>query len=402
MVDIVNPGPGVLYVLANDGSTVLTELAADEKISMVSELPAGGLAAAVAAWVGGQAGSDKIVGGSVSFVSDDYLNWHRTYIDASPKNRIRQHCNVTSFRFKPHASPSGSWRAQIWRFDGTSYNLVGQSQAFTPSGTGIQTVILSAPIACLPGDYPAMYVPGGSIECSVDSDAHCVYANENPSTITSPTTYPNARLDITAYAQAPFLITMGHSMMCAHGNIDFYPFRDGGTLGDEAAQPASYLRAEVPDLTFQNFAKGSSTWADAASVIGQVAAIAPKAVVFMHGLNDVFFGRTLAQTLVDMDTCKAALPTGTKIFVLEVLPDSSVNDTMAAAIRSLNANYATWCASNGATLIECHDAMGQIRSSTGELDDLKTAYNDDGTHLTVPVGITALTTIIYNAVNESV
>lgn len=400
MVDIVNPGPQALYVLANDGSTILAELAADEKIRLVSELPPAGLAAAVAAWVGGGAGTNKLVGGSVDFVSDDYLNWDRTYIDISPKNRIRQHCDVTSFRFKPHASPSGNWRAQIWRFNGTSYNLVGQSQAFTPSGTGIQTITLSTPIACLPGDYPAMYIPGGSIDCSVDNDADIVYANGNPSTITSPTTYPNARLDITAYAQAPFLITMGHSIMCSHANISFSPFRDGGALGNEAAQPASYFRAAVPNLTFQNFAKGSSTWADAASVIAQVAAIAPRVVLFMHGLNDVFFGRTLAQSIADMDACKAALPTGTKMFVLEVLPDSSVDDTMAAAIRSLNASYATWCASNGATLIQCHDAMGQIRASTGELDDLKTAYNYDGTHLTVPAGIAAWTAIAYQALNE--
>lgn len=399
MVDIVNPGPEVLYVLANDGSTVLAELAAYEKISVVSELPSGGIAAAVAAWVGGQAGANKLVGGAVDFVSDDFLNWDRTYIDVSPKNRIRQHCDVTSFRFKPHASPSGNWRAQIWRFNGTSYNLVGQSQAFTPSGTGIQTVNLSTPITCLPGDYPAMYVPGGSIDCSADSDADVVYANGNPSTITSPGSYPNARLDLTAYAQAPFLVTLGHSIMCSHANLNFSPFRDGGALGDETAQPASYFRAEVPALTFQNFAKGGSTWADAASVISQVAAIAPKTVLVMHGLNDLVFGRTWTQISADMAACKAALPSGTKMFVLEVLPDSNENDTIAAAIRSLNANYATWCASNDVTLIQCHDAMGQIRSSTGELDDLKTAYNHDGTHLTVPEGIAAWTAIAYESMD---
>lgn len=401
MVDIVNPGPETLYVLANDGSTVLAELAADEKISIVSELPpAGGITAAVAAWVGGGAGSNKLVGGAVDFVSDDFLNWDRTYIDISPKNRIRQHCDVTSFRFKPHASPSGSWRAQIWRFNGTSYDLVGQSQTFTPSGTGIQTINLSTPITCLPGDYPAMYVPGGSIDCSADSDADIVYANGNPSTITSPATYANARLDITAYAQAPFLITMGHSIMCSHANVSFSPFRDGGALGNDTAQPASYFRAEVPALTFQNFAKGGSTWADAVSVISQVAAIAPKAVLVMHGLNDVFFGRNWTQISADMDTWKASLP-GVKLFLLEVFPDSSVDDTLAAAIRSLNANYGTWCASNGVTLITCHDAMGQIRSSTGELDDLKTAYNYDGTHLTVPAGIEAWTALAYDAMDQA-
>lgn len=97
-----------------------------------------------------------------------------------------------------------------------------------------------------------------------------------------------------------------------------------------------------------------------------------------------------------MDTFLAALPAGTSLFVNEILPYTSGNDTQAATIRTLNANYATWCAENGATLIQCHDAMGQVRASTGELDDLATAYNHDGAHLTT-AGVDKLAEIVAQA-----
>jgi len=58
------------------------------------------------------------------------------------------------------------------------------------------------------------------------------------------------------------------------------------------------------------------------------------------------------------------------------------NDVQAATIRTWNANLAAWCLSNNATLIPTHDAMGKIRVSTGQLDDLKTEYDADGTHIT--------------------
>ena len=98
------------------------------------------------------------------------------------------------------------------------------------------------------------------------------------------------------------------------------------------------------------------------------------------GCNDVAANRTWTAISANMATVKAGLPSGCKMFVWEVMPDSHASDTHAADIRALNANYATWCAANGATLILCHDEMGQVRTSTGELDDLKSAYSADGTH----------------------
>jgi hypothetical protein len=79
-----------------------------------------------------------------------------------------------------------------------------------------------------------------------------------------------------------------------------------------------------------------------------------------------------------------------------LLPWTNGSDGQAGTVRTWNANLAVWCAANGAHLIECHDPMGQVRISTGELDDMKTAYNQDGVHLST-VGVDALAQIIKTA-----
>jgi lysophospholipase L1-like esterase len=69
-----------------------------------------------------------------------------------------------------------------------------------------------------------------------------------------------------------------------------------------------------------------------------------------------------------------------RLFISEIAPYTAGNDTMAANIRAFNSNYATWCANNGAVLVPIHDALGKVRASTGQLDDLN--YDaGDGTHL---------------------
>jgi lysophospholipase L1-like esterase len=79
--------------------------------------------------------------------------------------------------------------------------------------------------------------------------------------------------------------------------------------------------------------------------------------------------------------------------ISEILPWTAGTDANAATIRSFNGSLATWCAANGATLVLCHDTMGMIRASTGEIDDLNTAYDYDGVHLTA-TGVVKMAQII--------
>lgn len=398
----------ITFELKNTGTETLT-LAPDATITLEyvppPAPPEGTLAAALTAWNTAHASDNVPVGGAMSFVSGTSVSGGgsgRTFAEATGKNAIRQHGYINSFQYVVATKGGGNWKFKIMRPDGSGgFTLVGESQTFVPPGTGLQTLAVTTPIGpCQPGDVVGLYIASGeAVACSFDGGGAVAFASGDLSTL-STVNGSGYYLDITARGPKPFLVQMGDSHLCAHGNVLHRPFRDGGVSGDTDGEPASYLRAAFPDLIFQNWAKGSTTWADGASIISQVAAAGARAVHCHFGVNDVSAGRTWAQIEADMDTVKAGLPSGTQLFISEVLPWTSGNDTQAAAVRSLNANYATWCAANSATLIQCHDAMGQIRTSTGELDDLKTAYDDDGIHLHVPDGIEAFTDIDIAALDS--
>lgn len=185
--------------------------------------------------------------------------------------------------------------------------------------------------------------------------------------------------------------------MAGHGDVFYRPFLDGGISGPIEGEPAYYMRQLVTSFTYQNFSKGSQGWAYGAANVTKLAAVTPKVAVFLLGVND----RALSWSTIEgyMNTCKAALPSGCKMVVCEVMPDSSASDSAVATDRALNAHYATWCAANSAVLVSCRAAMGQVRSSTGQVDDLLPAYDaGDGIHHNV-TGKAKLAELIMNTLN---
>jgi hypothetical protein len=65
----------------------------------------------------------------------------------------------------------------------------------------------------------------------------------------------------------------------------------------------------------------------------------------------------------------------------EIFPDGQTNvfpDALALTVRQWNTNYHAWGASNNVPVMTSHDLMGQLRESTGYLDDLNYAYSSSG------------------------
>lgn len=106
-------------------------------------------------------------------------------------------------------------------------------------------------------------------------------------------------------------------------------------------------------------------------------------IIILCGCNDVSVGRTWSNVLSDLAEIRT-LVTTQDLFISEILPDGAADDSQSATIRSWNTNLAAWCATNSAQIITCHDRMGQIRISTGQLDDLRTAYVGTGVDKTHP------------------
>lgn len=356
------------------------------------EEPEGTLSAAATAWATAHASDQKLVGGPDAFVSDSYVSGGsagRTFVEVTPRNIIRQHGPITAFKYTAYVITAGGWKFKILRPNGSGgYTQVGESQSFNPPSVGTHTLTLTTPISgCQPGDVIGCYLPSSSavIRCSADANADCAYVVGDQTSFSSPTVVADARLDIQALGPAPFLAVIGDSLGAGHGEAYHRPFLDGSPMGNPLGEPAHYIREAFPSLTYQNWSKGGQNWDHAASVISPVATLGPRAVLFILGANE-----TRAWSVIQgiMNSCKAALATGTAIFVKGVPPQTANSDTAANYRRDLNDNYAAWCTSNGAVFIPCDDVMGQVRTSTGHLDDLKTALNHDGTHHTI-VGVEA-------------
>ena len=182
-----------------------------------------------------------------------------------------------------------------------------------------------------------------------------------------------------------FLAVTGDSI-AAGGNTatPYLPAIYGGGPNANINAEIMFRMTQLPggDVPYENHAKGTETFAWVAST-GAVSAAATNApAILVHcGVNDISAGRTWAAVEADLDTIKGLIGVNQTLFIDEILPWTNGNDSHAATVRTFNSNLAIWCAANSAVLISLHDTMGQIRVSTGELDDLKTEYDQDGIHL---------------------
>jgi lysophospholipase L1-like esterase len=151
--------------------------------------------------------------------------------------------------------------------------------------------------------------------------------------------------------------------------------------GDSGNQAFDVL--VVADLTNAvNVGYHGARWDQAYAQIQWLGDKMPTNLLVHCGVNDIGQGRTWAQTQKQMDrilsACKAQ---GCRLWLDEIFPNSNYDDALSATIRAWNTNYAIWAHQHGVILLRTHDTMGQVRASTGQLDDLKPDCSCDGGHL---------------------
>ena len=304
-------------------------------------------------------------------------------------HRCRQHGYITSV--KAHCTATTVLKFKIFRLVSPDITFVCESEEVT-FASGITTETLATPLPCRPGDYLGVYVKSGKLALTNVVNG-CYYTmGDITSTYTLLSQAPSY-LNYTGYGVSPYLAVTGDSI--AVGYNGWQSFYDTGPAGTLTSEPWYILRGLIDSsqsggFEYQNHGNGGETWAWVLST-GFVSAEATKAkVILVHcGVNDVNAGRTWEQVVADINAVKvlfAASTTADKLLINEILPWTNGNDTQAALIRTWNSNLAAWVATNNDIsgksigLVVMHDDMGQTRGSTGELDDLLTAYNDDGVH----------------------
>lgn len=369
-----------------------------------------GIGPAINRWITSRFSVRKFYGGSPiasdTFLSGGSLATGRTFVSKVVAHGIRQDGLIRSVELyvSTVGSLTNSIKFKVMRPNGATFDIVSESEFFTPTGTGLQVFNLANPMACQPGDRVGVWVKGPSSTgptIGAAAGGSCAFTAADAvggESYTDDASY----LCVTFKGVPPFVIVTGDSINEGHNTASpWHSFYDNGPAGQPTSEPFNQIRARIPTLEYQNFAQGGTNSSQTLAKASAIAAAAPRAVVIAVGINDIAQGRTWSQIQSDFNAIKSAMPDGTMIFVAEILPSTAEGNVNAATIRAMNVNYANWCASNGANLILCHDAMAQVRPSTGQLDDLKAAYDYDGTHLTT-AGVDALAALYAAGLNSAV
>lgn len=315
---------------------------------------------------------------------------------------MRHATTIKSIKLHVNTRTGATWKFKLFRWDGSTYNMVG-SHSFVPAGTGAQTITIPDMAAEL-GDFPAIWHPATEkatlSNTNYNGGTNYAIGEITTSDVFAGITAPMLEMEV--YGTRPYLAITGDSII--EGNTKYNSFLTGYVTtsnrfpGEVAAGDIEYetgyqLRQIKSNLRAANCAKAGKTftWVLSTGIPSAIAAN-PYKILIHCGINDLNTGRTWAQVESDLDAIKA-LTGSIKLYIDELLPWTNGSDAGVAIVRTWNANLAAWCVTNNATLVHTHDGMGQIRASTGELDDLVTAYNLDGVHIT-KTGTAALAALI--------
>jgi hypothetical protein len=304
----------------------------------------------------------------------------------------------------------GTYKIKVFRYNGTAYVMTGETPAFTPDNAAY-TLDLATPLAVAPGDIPGLHMAavGSSIKADVLTKALLTrYVNSD---VTTSDAFGNTiawYMDWELFTHNPYLAVTGDSIAEGHNNGGSTSasswhsrFSDVSIVGVGSApgglatsEIANQLRGLVSGLQYQNQSLGGQgfDWCRTTGVPACVV-LKPHTILIHSGFNDVFNAVAWADVESDLNAIKALLVAGEQLLIDEILPSNNLDDVQAATVRTYNGNLATWCAANGATLIVCHDEMGQVRVSTGQMDDYIAAYTSDGTHLST-AGVDKMAEII--------
>lgn len=365
----------------------------------------------IASW---QASSEMVqIGGVLETAWEGTSITAGNYTLISPAFSIRQDTLLRQLAVRVKTASGAAWKFKLWRWTGATYTPVADVP-FTPAESEATCVVnLATPLAVTQADIPGLYNPADNA-MYVTEAVMALPPRYGSGDVTANYTFPATGTKALAFelrGHRPYLAVTGDSIAEGHNNGGptsanswHGPLHDTNVVrsvpgGVRSSEIAWQLRSKVGGgtlLEYQNLAMGGQNYAWV-STTGAPAAIAvqPHTLLIHCGVNDVSGGREWAWVLANLNTIKALVAASVtqRLLICEILPWTAGTDEQAATIRTWNANLAAWCANNGATLVHGHDAMAQVRASTGERDDLLAAYDQDGVHLTT-AGVDAYAAII--------
>lgn len=192
---------------------------------------------------------------------------------------------------------------------------------------------------------------------------------------------------IAAYGIGPALLYLGDSILTGWPN--YAPFL-GGLTSDLRNQglasnsiPWRVKNAEGLSASYLDCCsgKGIAYWLNTTNSLWATNAGAKVAWVLV-GVNDIGAGWTWDDFCTNLVSIRSKFGASNPFFISEILPANTLDDTQSGTARSWNSKLFYWANTNSAICVSnIHDAFGQNRESTSQLDNLKADYSADGVHL---------------------
>lgn len=358
-------------------------------------------------------------------------NWGGTdkwVLTAKRTHRLRQAGTLAQLDVYVDAiGATTAFYAQVWRQVGATnaYNLVGMSDNLSPqinSGTGTRSLILQSPIVgCQEGDYYGYSMTTGSATPFFAFTSFVEWSYTVTQAVATPPAQPFAWQS--QFVTSQIMTTLGYVFT---GMPQFVTIGDGYLSG----YPNHYTLAEgtnsnpfVPSLTaayklgqrwgnglYQNVAREGDIATDIANriypdVIWQTNTTLTASLFYCIvcvGIGDLQKGSAF-QTMDQAwrTTWTALLDNGWRVIQCLIPPWTSGTTTQMQTRDSWNTSMTTLRNSTypSVILVDTSPYLGQFRTGgpTGNLWDIKSAYNNgDGLHLNA-AGQTALSDALYNA-----
>ncbi len=342
-------------------------------------------------------GADAAVGGD---------NWSagaaiRNFLNLGHKYRIRQNGTIKQVRFYAGANALApnltEFRIRIWRKNGGTYDMVGESEDLLPTMVpgSISTHVLASPIVGVQeGDYigykmigtgnSSMYaVVGGTSNGTTSKYETGADVGASYNFDAAPGSLSNVALPIEIYMQAPQASFIGDSIIAGHPG--HYSFLEG-TLTTNIDSTIEKQFSNLTGYTYQNMGIGSQTTnLTSARFVTDVIDKKPRLAILEGGVNDIAGGTiTKAQFIANntamLNNMQVA---GTTALMVKILPWTGGSDAQLAMRDDWNTDLETLVDTYpNAFIVDAGPYIGQFNANgpVGNTWDIQPAYDVGGVH----------------------
>ena len=196
---------------------------------------------------------------------------------------------------------------------------------------------------------------------------------------------------------------MGDSIMEAYPNNRSYVNQQGVALITPDEQIIKFV-ADNYGWTYQNVGIAGERSDEGESRLARdVIRQKPKACVIQYGGNDWAANRTANEVFTSMSNmCDDLVANNIIPIVCSCTPFAPLTDVKSAIRRDYNSQLNGLAATHGAIVVQLDPILGQIRPSTGQLDDLQSAFAEPDTIHLSPLGNMTYANAIIAAIDHVV